>query len=151
MKTNAHPESQCVGIEISSRKQYLEVLAKIQKRTQKIIIVQIDGPVKRDPIVNTALRLLGLEKKEIVHRWYGTIAKGSRGAVQYTFDVLKNRSGFFGFLASLNSFWDGIERAADGCDPQAQFDDIAFLDSQGRLLFFSTTHEGEFNISKDLV
>lgn len=151
MKANEYPESQCIKIEISNRKQYLEVLEKVRKLTQKIIIVQIDGPVKKDPIVNSAWNMLHLEKKEVVNKWYGTIAEGSRGAVKYTFNVIRNRSSFFGFLSSLNSFWDGIETISDEYDPQAQFDDIAFLDAQGKLLFYSTTHEDDFYINKDLV
>lgn len=151
MEANKYPESQCVMIEISNRKQYLEVLEKLRKLTQKIIIVQIDGPIKNDPIVNSAWNMLHLERKEIVNQWYGTIAEGSRGAIQYTFNTIRDRKSFFGLLFSLDSFWDGIETVADEYDPQAQFDDIAFLDDQGKLLFYSTTHEGDFYINKDLV
>lgn len=152
MKANACPEDRCVRIEISTRKQYLEVLEKIRKLTQKIVIVQIDGPIKNDPIVNSARNMLHLEKKETVGRWYGTIARWNRGAVQYTFNTLRNRKEFFDLLSSFHSFWDGIETVA-GCeyDPQAQWDDIAFLDDKGNLLFYSTTHEDDFFISKNLL
>jgi hypothetical protein len=142
------PEHSCVSVDICNRKQYLEVLNKIRKLTHKIIIVQIDGPVENDPIINTAYTLLQLEKKEIVSEWYGTIAESSRGAVQYTFNTIRNRREFFGWLASLDSFWNGIE--VDDDFPNARFDDIAFLDEQGKLLFFSTTHEDYFAIRKDL-
>ena len=151
MKANDFPESQCVRVEISNRKQYLEVLEKVRKLTQKIIIVQIDGPIKNDFIVNSALDMLHLEKKEIVNEWFGTIAERSRAAVQYTFNTIRNRRDFFSLLSSLNSFWDGIETIADEYDSQAEFNDIAFLDAQGKLLFFSTTHEDDFFISKELV
>lgn len=151
MKAGEYSEEQCVRTEISNRKQYLEVLGKLQKLTQKIIIVQIDGPVQDDPIVHSAWNMLHLEKKEIVNKWYGTIAEGSRGAVKYTFSTIRNKGSFFGWLASFNSFWDGIETIAGDYDPQAEFDDIAFLDGQGKLLFYATTHEGDFYISKDLV
>lgn len=151
MKIKRYPKEQCVRIEISNQKQYREVLKKIQEPTQKIIIVQIDGFIKDDPIVNTAWNILHLEKKEIVNEWYGTIAESSRDAVKYTFNVIHNKNRFFNFLYSLNSFWDGIETVADKCDIQSNFDDIAFLDDKSELLFYSTTHEGDFFISKDLV
>lgn len=151
MKRYENSEDQCVRIDISNRKEYLEVLEKVRKLTHKIVIVQIDGPVKNDPIVNSAWNLLHLEKKEIVSRWYGTIARGNRGAVKYTFNKIRNRKSFFEVLASFNSFWDGIETIADEYDPQARFDDIAFLDDQEKLLFFSTTHEDDFFMHKDLL
>lgn len=152
MKANEYPESHCVRIEISNRKQYLEVLEKVRKSTQKIVIVQIDGPIKNDPIVNSAWNMLHLEKKEVVNKWYGTIAESSRGAIQYTFNTIRNRKEFFGFLSSLNSFWDGIEAVAEyEYDPHSCFDDIAFLDDKGSLLFYSTTHEDDFYISKNLI
>lgn len=150
MKANNYPENECVLIDISDRKQYLKVLEKLRKLTHKIIIVQIDGPIKNDPIVNTAYSLLHLEKKEIVNKWFGTIAEGGRGAVKYTFNTIRNRREFFGFLSSLDSFWDGIETISDKYDFNARFDDIAFLDEQERLLFYSTTHENIFCIRKEL-
>lgn len=151
MKANKYSEDRYVRIEISNRKQYREVLKKVQEPTQKIIIVQIDGFIKDDPIVNSAWNILHLEKKEIVNEWYGTIAESSRDAVKYTFNVIRNKNSFFGFLYSLNSFWNGIETVTDKYDIKSQFDDIAFLDDKGKLLFYSTTHEGDFFISKDLV
>lgn len=151
MKINECPENQCVNIDISNRRQFLEVLNKIRPHTNKIILVQIDGPIKNDPIVNSALKLLHLEKKEIVNKWFGTIAEGGRGAVKYTFSTIRNSNEFFKLLLSLNSFWDGIESIADEFDSQAYFDDIAFLDKQDKLLFYSTTHEDCFCLNKDLV
>lgn len=151
IKFDADSTDMCIRIDITDRKKYLEVLEKVRKLTQKIVIVQIDGPIKNDPIVNTAWNLLHLEKKEIVSRWYGTIAEGSRAAVKHTFSTIRNRREFFGFLSSLDSFWDGIEALTDEYDPRSRFDDIAFLDEKGRLLFYSTTHEEDFYINKDLV
>ncbi len=143
------PEHSCVSVDICNRKQYLDVLNKIRKLTHKIIIVQIEGPVENDPIINIACSMLHLEKKEIVSEWYGTIAERGRGAVQYTFSAVRNRKEFFGWLASLDSFWDGIDVNDDF--PNARFDDIAFLDEHGKLLFYSTTHEDYFAVRKDLV
>lgn len=138
-------------IDIPNRKRYLELLNKLRERTQKIVIVQIDGAIKNDPIVNAAWNMLHLEKKETVSEWLGTKANAGRGAVKHTFSVMQNRKEFFGFLASFNSFWDGIESVADEWDEESEFDDIAFLDSAGEPLFFSTTHEHEFYLREDLI
>lgn len=151
MRINECPENQCVNIDISNKRQFFEALNKIRPLTDKIIIVQIDDPIKNDPIVNSALKLLHLEKKEIVNKWFGTIAEGGRGAVKYTFSTTGNSNEFFSLLSSLNSFWYGIEAIEDEFDSQSYFDDIAFLDKQGKLLFFSTTHEDCFYLNKDLV
>lgn len=138
-------------LDIPNRKRYLELLNKLRERTQKIVIVQIDGAIKNDPIVNAAWNMLHLEKKETVSEWLGTKANAGRGAVMHTFSVTQNRKEFFDFLALFDSFWDGIESVADEYDEESEFDDIAFLDAAGKPLFFSTTHEREFNIREDLI
>lgn len=138
-------------IDIPNRKRYLEILNKLRERTQKIVIVQIERAIKNDPIVNAAWNMLHLEKKETVSEWLGTKANAGRGAVMHTFSVTRNRKEFFGFLASFNSFWDGIESVADEWDEESEFNDIAFLDSAEKPLFFSTTHEHEFYLREDLI
>lgn len=138
-------------IDIPNCKRYLELLNKLREGTQKIVIVQIDGAIKNDPIVNAARNMLRLEKKETVSEWLGTKANAGRGAVMHTFSVTQNRKEFFGFLASFNSFWDGIESVAGEWDEESEFDDIAFLDSAEKPLFFSTTHEHEFYLREDLI
>ncbi len=138
-------------IDIPNRNHYLELLNKLRDDTQTIVIVQIDGAIKNDPIVGAARNMLHLEKKETVSEWLGTKANAGRGAVRYTFSVVKNRKEFFGFLASFDSFWDGIESVADEYDEESEFDDIAFLDSADEPLFFSTTHEREFYLREDLI
>lgn len=129
----------CVPITLKTHSQYLEILNTIRKDTVKIVIVQIDGEDPKDPIVNQAKERMLLEKQEIVSRWFGTVAPG-RSAVQYTF--LKNRD-FFSFLSSLESFFlVGSESPYTVKKTEFGFDDIAFLDSNGDVLFFTTTHEG---------
>ena len=134
-------ESSCDLIDITSHQDYLDILNAIRKDTAKIIIVQIDGYIKDDPIVNTAKTMMLLEKQETVSEWIGTIARG-RKAVQYTF--IKNRD-FFSYLATFKAFFIGEEKGRKGyvvTDTGFGYDDIAFLDSRGELLFYTTTHEG---------
>lgn len=129
-------ESSCDFIDITSHQDYLDILNTIRKDTAKIIIVQIDGYDKDDPVVNTAKSMMTLESEEIVSEWIGTITGGAK-AVQYTF--IKNRD-FFSYLASFEAFFE----TEDNADTDTGFglDDIAFLDSKGELLFYTTTHEG---------
>lgn len=135
------PETYCEMILIQNHSDYLEVLNKIRKETAKIVIVQIDGRESDDPIVETAKNMMILEKEEAVSRWFGTIAPG-REAIQYTF--VKKRE-FFGFLSAFESFFinkTGKNNSFDVDRTDFGLDDIAFIDTNGELLFYTTTHEG---------
>lgn len=135
----SYPEENCVIVTIKSRSQYLGILDMIRKDTAKIILVQIDGEDKNDPVVNTAKEMMALEKREIVSEWFGTITRG-RAAVQYTFTKKRD---FFAYLRSFESFF--IVTSENPYRVRLTnfgYDDIAFLDARGELLFFTTTHEG---------
>ena len=71
-------ESSCDFIDITSHQDYLDILNTIRKDTAKIIIVQIDGYDKDDPVVNTAKSMMTLESEEIVSKWIGTITGGAK-------------------------------------------------------------------------
>ncbi len=142
------PEHNCADVVLRNRLQYLDILNTIRNETEKIIIVQIDGEDKTDPIVNTAKEMMTLEKREIVSEWYGTFAPG-RSAMKYTF--LKKRE-FFGYLSSFESFFIvESENPYEVRTTDFGFDDIAFLDRNGELLFFTTTHEGYANLNKKYI
>ena len=98
---NSFSENNCDGIILKSRSQYLDILNTIRKDTERIIIVQIYGEDKEDPVVNAAKEMMTLENREIVSEWLGTIAP-RRAAIKYTF--LKKRE-FFGYLSSFESFF----------------------------------------------
>lgn len=138
-------EDNCDSITLKSRSQYLDILNTIRNDTAKIIIVQIDGEDKKDPIVNKAKEMMTLEKQEIVCKWFGTIAPG-RAAVRYTF--LKKRE-FFDYLSSFESFFIVLsEKPYRVKKTDFGFDDIAFSDNNGELLLFTTTHEGYAYLNK---
>ena len=139
------PESDYIDIVLSNHEQYLKMLNLIRKETKKIIIVQIDGKDETDPVVNTAKKMMTVEKIEVVSEWFSTIAPG-RKAVQYTF--LKKRE-FFDYLNSFESFFIvSSTNPYTVIDTDFGFDDIAFLDSNDELLFYTTTHEGFASLSK---
>ena len=145
---NSFSENNCDDILLKSRSQYLDILNAIRKDTEKIIIVQIDGEDKEDPIVNAAKKMMTLENREIVSEWFGTTAP-VRAAIKYTF--LKKRE-FFGYLSSFESFF--IVESENPYKVRITdfgFDDIAFLDRNGEMLFFTTTHEGYANLNKKYI
>ena len=142
------PENICVPVTITNHKQYLDILNKIRKETMKIIIVQIYGFKKDDPIVETAKQMMILEKQETVDKWFGTIARG-RNAVQYTFQ--KKRE-YFGYLSSFESFF--IVESENPYEVEKTdfgMDDIAFIDQNGEMLFYTTTHEGYAYINERFI
>ena len=148
MKVNEPANDRFTRITLSHRKEYLALLDALRKLTKKIVLVQVDGPVENDPIVQAACSMLQLESRAVVREWCGTVTKGG-GAVQYTFSTTQNRREFFALLTSLDSFWEGIERIGE-CDAAAYYNDIAFLGDEDRVLFFSTTHERDFYLNENL-
>lgn len=145
---NKLPEDICVPITITNHRQYLDILKKVRKETAKIIIVQIDGLVKDDPIIQTARQMMILEKRENVNRWLGTISHGWC-AVQYTF---KMNWEFFDYLSDFESFFIvKSENPYYVARTDFGLDDIAFLDQNEEILFYTTTHEGHAYINKRLI
>lgn len=138
------------NILLKNHKQYLSILDKLQKLTAQIVLVQIDGPDPEDPVVNTALEMMPLVRKEVVDEWFSTIAERGRGAIQYTFT--KKRE-FFGYLKTFDSFFLARDTLRGFQVQQTSFgyDDIAFLDSGGNLLFYTTTHEGYAYMQESLI
>ncbi len=135
----------CESIDLETHSQYLDILNTIKDDTERIILVQIDGEDAKDPIVNTAKEMMILEKQEIVCEWFGTITLG-REAVQYTF--LKSQE-FFDYLSSFEAFFIVLsENPYSVNTTDFGFDDIAFLDKNGDLLFYTTTHEGYAYLNK---
>ncbi len=134
-----------IPVDLHSHKQYLAILAMLKKDTKRIVLVQIDGVKKDDPIVENAHHMMTLQNKEIVSEWLGTCAPG-RGAVQYTF---QSSDEFFGYLCTFDAFFLWEPHPAKPHVGYTQLrstdfgnDDIAFLDQNNRLLFYTTTHEG---------
>ena len=139
-----HYAEDYVEVDLYSRQQYLAILDMLKKDTESVVIVQIDGPNDADPIVETARNRMQLKSEETVSEWLGTIAPG-RGAAQYTFE---SSAEFFGYLATLESFflWKNPAKPHMGYMQLHRtdfgIDDIAFLDRNDTLLFYTTTHEG---------
>lgn len=142
-------------IYLTDHQQHLEILAKLRKLTRRIVIVQVDGEVKDDPLIVKALSMMELISKHQTKEWFSTKRWGGTPAVEYVFQ--KKRE-FFDFLKGYEAFFIS--------DPPSKFDrkeyrvrytdfdpanDIAFLDENGQLLFYTCTHEGMALIHPDVV
>lgn len=139
------PESACEPVELGSHEQYLEYLDLIESDTEKIVIVQIDGADNADPIVKRAEKSMCLQSRRRTNDWYGTITLGKQG-MEYTF--LKSNE-FFEYLRSLEAFY--IETSAVPYTFRLTdfgTDDIAFVDKNDNLLFYTTTHEGDAYLNR---
>lgn len=135
------------SIHLTSHEQHLRLLNILEKRTQTIEIVQICSEDLDKPLVKAAMPFL--IKKERVNKWHGT-KQGGRGSLKFT---LRADKAFFKHLRKYECFFRGMTDD-NGLDSVREtdfgLDDIAFLDSGGAALFFTTTHEGYAYIAPEL-
>lgn len=143
-------EEKIILINLTSHEQYLDILKKLKSKTAYIVLVQIDGEDKNDLNLVKALKHMELIGKKKVNEWLGTRTSGLR-AVRYIF---KSDERYFKYLSNFDSFFfnttdkwgcDAVEKTDFG------FDDIAFLDKNKQVLFFTITHEGCAAIHPDLL
>ncbi len=132
---------QCVSIELTDHQQYLWLLEQLRKNTAYIMLIQINEEDEKDPILSEALSCMKLAGKRYVSKWPGTVRKGAK-APQYLF---RADARFFKFLNGFPSFFFN-RKDPWGCElvEETDFgqDDIAFLDQEQNILFYTTTHEG---------
>jgi len=134
---------------LESNQQYLDLLKLLKKRTAYIVLVQICGEDSEDKNLQAALSYMRLLQKKSVRKWLGTVRRDNQ-AIEYIFEAdarffeyLKTFSSFF-FNRKTDEGWDDVEETDFGQD------DIAFLDSQKQVLFYTTTHEGDAYILPSL-
>lgn len=143
-------KSKMVSVEIKNHQEYIDILNKLKEKTKYIILVQINGYDEDDEIVVYANSVMELEQKREVRKWLGTVTRGGK-AVQYTYVVSK---AFFKYLYGFSSFFFNTTSREGGfqvIDTEFGLDDIAFLDQDRNVLFYTTTHEGYANIEKGLL
>ena len=135
------------SIQLTSHMQYLRLLDVLEKRTRTIEIVQICGEDLDEPLIRAAMPYL--IKKERVNKWHGTKQAG-RGSPKFTIRADKE---FFKHLRKYESFFHSMtdENRYDYIrETDFRLDDIAFIDSGGTVLFYTTTHEGYAYIAPEL-
>lgn len=145
-------EEQTIPIALTTQEQYQQIVKKLAQRTVYIVLVQICEEADVSPVLafaQSSMKLIGRKK---VRKWLGTVRGGSR-ATQFIFQGEKR---FFKFLLTFPSFFFN-SKDQWGCDLVVDTafgeygDDIAFLDQQERVLFFTTTHEGYAYMRPDLL
>lgn len=131
----------CVPVELTNHEQYLRLLEKLRQKTVYVLLTQINEEDEADPILSKAFSCMELVEKRYVGKWPGTVRKGAK-APQYLF---RADDRFFKFLKGFPAFFFN-RKDGRGCDlvEETDFgqDDIAFLDKEQRMLFYTTTHEG---------
>ncbi|MBD5384543.1 MAG: hypothetical protein HDR72_06055 [Ruminococcaceae bacterium] len=136
------------SIRLASHEQHLRLLDILEKRTRTIEIVQICDEDLDEPLIKAAAPYL--IKKESVNEWHGT-RRGGRGAPKFT--VRANKE-FFKHLRKYESFFRSMtdeNRFEYVRETDFGLDDIAFLDSGGAVLFYTTTHEAYAYIAPELL
>ncbi len=135
-------ENRCVPIVLSAHEQYLNLLDQLREKTAYIMLVQISGSDGGDPVVEQAESCMRRLERNTVQEWPGTVTLG-RGGEQYVYAA---DGAFFDYLKQFPSFFFRFQDSW-GCDGVSDTgfgdDDIAFLDGEQRLLFYTTTHEGD--------
>lgn len=135
------------SIRLTSHKQHLALLDALEKRTQTIEIVQICGEDLDEPLIKAAMPFL--IKKELVNKWHGT-RRGGSGAPKFT---IRAEKPFFLHLRKYECFFRSMtdeNRFEYVRETDFGLDDIAFLDSGGAVLFYTTTHEAYAYIAPEL-
>lgn len=136
------------NIRLTSHRQYLALLDVLEKRTRTIEIVQICGEDLDEPLIKAAMPFL--IKRETANKWHGT-KQGGRGSPKFT---IRADKAFFRLLRKYECFFFA-ETDENGLDSVREtdfgLDDIAFLDSVGAALFYTTTHEGYAYIAPELL
>ena len=87
-------------IYLTDHQQHIEMLSRLRKLTRRIVIVQIDGEVKDDPLIVNALSMMELITKRQTRKWFSTKTFGTPG-VEYVF---QNKRKFFDFLTGYDAF-----------------------------------------------
>lgn len=135
------------SILLTSHDQHLRLLDILEKRTRTIEIVQICDEDLDEPLIGAAMPFL--IKKERVNKWHGT-RQGGRGSPKFT---LRADKAFFAYLRKYECFFRSMadENRLDYIrETDFGLDDIAFIDSGGAVLFYTTTHEGYAYIAPEL-
>ncbi|MCI8869014.1 MAG: hypothetical protein HFF39_00475 [Lawsonibacter sp.] len=134
-------ENRCVPVELSDHDRYLDLLNQLKEKTAYIMLVQVSGPDSGDPVVEQAESCMRRLERNTVQEWPGTVTLG-RGGEQYVYAAA---GAFFEYLKQFPSFFFRFQDSWGCCgvsDTGFGYDDIAFLDGEQRLLFYTTTHEG---------
>ena len=139
----------CVPIDLSTHDRYLALLDALERRAAYIMLVPVSGSGD-DPVLERAKGCMEQTDHRLVTAWPGTIT-GGKPVDRYIFAANKE---FFNYLRQFPAFFLHFTDSW-GCpsvsDSGFGYDDIAFLDGGGGLLFFTTTHEGYADGVPDLL
>ena len=130
---------------INSHDEYLEILKKLEKKSQYIEYVLVDETDTKFIEKFTSL-IVSMTSK---NKWWGT-KTGGRGRQVYKIksskDIFQHLNKFETFCKYTVSIHGDIAEVTD-----FGINDIAFFDDREMPLLFTTTHEGYITIRNDLL
>ena len=129
---------------INSHDEYLEILKKLEKKSQYIEYVLVDESDTKF-IEKFKDLIISMTPK---NKWWGT-KTGGRGRQVYK---IKSSKEIFRYLNKIETFCKCIVSIHGDIAESTDFgiNDIAFFDDSGTPLLFTTTHEGYITIRNDL-
>ena len=130
---------------INSHDEYLEILKKLEKKSQYIEYVLVDE-IDTKFIEKFGNLIISMASK---NKWWGT-KTGGRGRQVYK---IKSSKEIFKHLKKFETFCKYTVSVRGDIAETTDFgiNDIAFLDDSETPLLFTTTHEGYITIRNDLL
>lgn len=128
------------NIRITTKADYFEIVNFLEKKTKYVELLRLLDDQESTIILNKYKYLLVTEKN--VSNWNNSGAKGTL----FKFDIdLVNRKKFFNDLRKIDSFfYNHFDVVLGSSVDTTEFGymNIAFFDLNGKLLFYTSTHEG---------
>ena len=146
----------CVLVDIENHADYIALINALQQCTKYVVIVQVHGIVdENDKHILKAKQTMHTIEKSVVTRFFSTLGGES---VKYVFEREDSRADFFKYLKGYNTFFDDddLPEVEEKYYPpylkqNFGIDDIGFLDSNKKILFFTVTHEHMACMDKDFL
>ena len=125
---------------------YLKILNKLEQKCSYIEVVILDERKTNELVINFENDIMETKK---VSKWWGTETKSKNNLYK-----IKSSKRLFEYLSKYETFCKYIESQDKGYYSEITdfgIDDIAFYDEFNNYLLYTTTHEGEIIINKELI
>ena len=131
---------------LNNHDDYIQILNKLEQKCSYIEVVILDKRKSNELVEEFKHDIIETKK---VSKWWGTETKSQNNLYK-----IKSSKGLFEYLSKYETFCKYIENEKKGDYPEATdfgIDDIAFYDEFNNYLLYTTTHEGEIIINKELI
>ena len=131
---------------LNNHDDYIQILNKLEQKCSYIEVVILDKRKSNELVEEFKHDIIETKK---VSKWWGTETNSQNNLYK-----IKSSKGLFEYLSKYETFCKYIENEKKGDYPEATdfgIDDIAFYDEFNNYLLYTTTHEGEIIINKELI